>query len=84
MRKLKFLTTTLTSIPLVSAEECGLLNLASCIPQKIYEFFIGIINAPISPLLNLTKSLLTEPVKLSLFSPLYEIFHVVLFQWYLL
>jgi len=34
-------------------EECGLLNLASCIPQKIHEFFVGVINAPIQPLLGL-------------------------------
>lgn len=64
------------------AEECGLLNLASCIPQKIYEFIIGVINAPISPLLDLTKSLLTEPVKLSLFSSLWAIIIYVISLFY--
>ena len=83
MKKLIALSNILFLIPLVSAEdECGLLNLASCIPQKIYEFFIKIINAPISPLLNITKSLLTEPVKLSLFSPLWAIILYVISLFY--
>ncbi len=64
------------------SEECGLLNLASCIPQKIYDFFINLLNAPISPLLNFTKSLLTEPVKLSLFSPLWAIILYVISLFY--
>jgi len=83
MRKLNFLTSVFFSLPFVSAsDECGLLNLASCIPQKIYEFFLGVINAPISPLLDLTKSLLTEPIKLSLFSPLWAIILYVLSLFY--
>lgn len=63
-------------------EECGLLNLASCIPLKIYDFLISVINAPISPLLNLTKSLLTEPVNLSLFSSLWAIMLYVISLFY--
>ena len=83
MKKSITLSSILFLIPLVSAEEeCGLLNLASCIPQKIYEFFIGIINAPISPLLNIVKSLLTAPVKLELFSPLWAIILYVISLFY--
>jgi hypothetical protein len=83
MKKLTILSSILFLIPLVRAEEeCGLLNLASCIPQKIYEFFIGIINAPISPLLNLTKSLLTEPVRIDLFLSLWAIMLYVLSLFY--
>ncbi len=83
MRKIRIFTSILFSLPLVSAsDECGLLNLASCIPQKIYEFFLGVINAPISPLLELTKSLLTEPIKLSLFSPLWAIILYILSLFY--
>jgi len=43
-------------IPIVYAEEeekCGLLNLASCLPQKMYDFFINLMNAPIQPLQSL-------------------------------
>jgi hypothetical protein len=83
MKKLKYFAGMLFLIPLVSAEEeCGLLNLASCIPQKIYEFFITLINAPISPLLWILKSLLTEPVKLSLFSSLWAIILYVISLFY--
>ena len=63
-------------------EECGLLNLASCIPLKIYDFLISVINAPISPLLSLTKSLLTEPVNLSLFSSLWAIILYIISLFY--
>ena len=62
--------------------ECGLLNLASCIPQKIYEFIINILNAPIQPLLYFTKSLLTEPVQLSLFSSLWAIMLYIISLFY--
>jgi hypothetical protein len=83
MKKLKYFAGMLFLIPLVSAEEeCGLLNLASCIPQKIYEFFITLINAPISPLLWILKSLLTEPVKLSLFSSLWAIILYIISLFY--
>lgn len=73
----------LLSIPLISAEEeCGLLNLASCLPQKIFEFFTNLLNAPIQPLLEFTKSLLTEPVQMSLFSPLWAIMIYVISLFY--
>ena len=69
--------------PFVKAEgECGLLNLASCIPEKIYDFVIVIINSPISPLLGLVKSLLTEPVNPSLFAPLWAIVLYILSLFY--
>jgi hypothetical protein len=62
--------------------ECGLLNLASCIPEKLYEFFIGVLNAPISPLLSFVKSLLTEPVNIELFSPLWAIVMYIISLFY--
>ena len=63
-------------------EECGLLNIASCLPQKLYEFFIDIINAPISPLLDFTKNLLTEPVNLSMFASIWAIVMYILSLFY--
>jgi len=36
-------------------DDCGLLNLATCIPQKIFDFIIGVINAPIQPPLEYYK-----------------------------
>ena len=70
-------------IPLVSAEEeCGLLNLSSCLPQKLYDFFINILNSPIQPLLTLTKALMTEPIKLEMFVSLWAIILYVLSIFY--
>ncbi len=82
MKKLILFITTLILIPLVKAEECGLLNLASCIPEKIYSFILEMMNASIYPLLSLTQSLLTEPVKISLFSSLWAIILYVISLFY--
>ena len=64
------------------SDECGLLNLASCIPQKLYEFVINVLNSPIQPLLSLIKSLLTEPVQFSLFAPLWGVIIYVISLFY--
>ena len=39
--------------------ECGITNWAVCIPEKLYEYFLNIINAPLQPLLDLVKDLLS-------------------------
>lgn len=83
MKKIFLAFFTFLFIPFITAEEeCGLLNLASYIPQKLYDFFINILNAPISPLLEFTKSLLTEPVSLELFAPLWAIILYVISLFY--
>src|SRR3989338_6524700 len=64
------------------ADECGLLNLATCIPEKLYDYFLNIINAPIQPLLTFTKSLLTEPVNISLFGSIWAIIIYILSMFY--
>jgi len=63
-------------------DDCGLLNLATCIPQKLYDFIINLINAPIQPLLDLTKNLLTQPVDLSGFGSLWAIIMYILSMFY--
>ena len=63
-------------------EECGLLNLASCIPEKIYEFILNIINAPIKPLLDLTKSLLVEPIRIDTIVPVWAIIIYIISLFY--
>ena len=68
--------------PLVRAEDCGLLNLATCIPQKMYDFFINLINAPISPLLTLVKALLTNPIELSTFGSLWAVMIYIISLFY--
>jgi len=64
------------------SDECGLLNLATCIPEKLYDYFLNIINAPIQPLLTFTKSLLTEPVNISLFGSIWAIIIYILSMFY--
>lgn len=89
-RKYFFLTILfiLAIMPLVKAEDCGLLNLASCLSQKIFDFILNILNAPIQPLLAVIKSLLTDPISLTSFTSLWAIvlyilslFYGILFFW---
>ena len=61
---------------------CSLLNIASCLPQVIYDFILNILNAPIDPLLSLTKNILTEPINLSLFSSLWAIVIYIISLFY--
>lgn len=53
--------------------KCGITNLATCIPNKLYDFLINVLNAPIEPLLKLIKSLITQPVNLHPFVSLWAI-----------
>jgi len=62
--------------------DCGLLNLASCIPEKLYGFFISVLNAPLKPLLGFIKSLLTEPVNIQALAPIWAIILYVLSIFY--
>ena len=82
MKKAVLLFIAVLALPIAYAADCGLLNIASCLPQKLFEFIISILNAPLQPLLNLTKALLTEPVNLSLFSGLWAIILYVISMFY--
>ncbi len=63
---------------------CGLLNLASCLPQAFFEYFASILNAPLQPLLNLNKDLISAPVDLSIFSGIWAIVIYVVSMFYAL
>ncbi len=63
-------------------ETCGLTNLAACIPQKIYEYTLTIINAPLQPFLTLTKNLLSEPVNIDSFISLWAIIVYIISLFY--
>ncbi|MBI2449613.1 hypothetical protein HYV49_04930 [Candidatus Pacearchaeota archaeon] len=62
--------------------ECGLLNLATCLPEKFFQYLVNIINAPIKPLLSLVKGLLSEPISLSLFVNLWAIIIYLISMFY--
>lgn len=61
---------------------CGILNLGACLPQAFFGFFASMLNAPIQPILNLTKDLLSEPINLALFGSLWAIIIYVLSMFY--
>ena len=75
---------TLLVVPLAYAEEekCGLTNLAVCIPQKFYEFTLNVVNAPLQPFLDLTKNLLSEPVNIENFIPLWAVIIYIISIFY--
>ena len=66
-----------------SGTKCGITNLASCIPEKLYEFFIDIVNLPLQPLLIFIKSLLTSEVHISIFEHIWKVICYILSFFYL-
>ena len=62
--------------------DCGLLNLATCLPQKFFEYVAVALNSPIQPLLTLAKNLLSAQINLQLFSSLWAIIIYVLSMFY--
>ena len=63
-------------------EECGITNLASCIPQKMYEFLLVLINAPLLPMLAFIKTLLTAEVYIELFYHIWSVVRYILSFFY--
>lgn len=66
----------------VASRACGLTDLASCLPEKLVEYMVTVLNAPLQPLLKLVKSLLSEPVNLSLFSSIWAVMVYVISLFY--
>ena len=82
--KFMFLLLFLLIIPTVHAddEECGITNLADCIPEKIYEYFLTIINAPILPMLSIIQDLLTVDIDIEVFETLWSVVRYVISFFY--
>ena len=84
--KLILLLLFLLVIPLANAQEeeekCGLTNLAICIPQKLYEYTLTIINAPLQHFLDLNKKLLAEPVNIEISISLWAIIIYIISIFY--
>jgi len=62
--------------------ECGLTNLATCLPEKFFEFLLNLLNAPVQPLLNAINSLLTEPVNINTFQAFWAIIVYIISLFY--
>ncbi len=64
--------------------DCGLLNLATCLPSKFFEYIATLVNAPLQPLLYVVKGLLSAQVELHLFVSLWAIIIYMLSMFYAL
>jgi len=62
--------------------ECNLANIGTCIIEKLFDFLLYLLNLQVRPLIKLIESLLTEPVKISLFSGIWSIIIYVLSLFY--
>lgn len=81
MKKYVAFLLLLLIIPLVSAD-CGITNLADCITQSFFNFLLSTLNAPVQPLLDAVYSLLTQPVNIDIFSPIWSIIVYILSLFY--
>ena len=76
------------AIPAVHAEdppkdECGITNLASCIPEKLYEYFLIVINSPLLPMLEGIKSLMTADISIDIFYHVWSTIRYILSFFYI-
>ena len=67
---------------MVFLSECGLTNLAVCLPEKFFEFIISLLNTTIQPLLKLIQTLLTEPANVNTFLPLWAVIVYIISMFY--
>lgn len=79
---LKFLIVMPMAYGAEEATKCGLRNLAICIPQKMFEYILTLVNAPLIPLISFVKSLLTAQVNVSLFHGIWGIMVYLLSLFY--
>ncbi|MBI5392730.1 hypothetical protein HZA96_02570 [Candidatus Woesearchaeota archaeon] len=81
-----FIFLLLIAAPFVAAEpqqeECGLTNLASCIPEKMYNYILMIINAPLLPMLISVQKLLTADVSIAIFQHVWSVIRYILSFFY--
>ena len=80
-KKILFLLPILL-IDLVMADDCSITNLGGCLAQKFFEFLLGILNAPIQPLLTMIYNLLTNPVNIDIFSSVWITIVYILSMFY--
>lgn len=66
----------------VNVTECGLTNLATCLPEKIFEYLVQMLNQPVQPLLDAINYLLTQPVNINVFHSFWAIIVYILSMFY--
>ncbi len=87
-KKFLLLLFILLLLPMALAEpeeddDCGISNLGSCLPNLIYNIILGILNAPLIPLLLWIKELFTADTAIQLFHGLWSIVRYILSFFYI-
>lgn len=62
--------------------ECGLTNLATCLPEKFFQYIADMLNSTVQPLLSMVQSLLTAPASVEIFFPLWAVIVYVISLFY--
>ena len=62
--------------------ECGLTNLATCLPEMLFSYFVSILNAALQGVLDVVYAMMTSSVNVSLFEPLWQVMVYVLSLFY--
>ncbi len=62
--------------------ECSLLNLPACILESLGDFILSIINAPITPFLEVIKKLLMQPANVQVFGALWSVIIYIISAFY--
>ncbi len=71
-------------MPSAFASDCGLTNLGSCIPDSIFNYISGLVNAPLEPLLAAINYFLTQPVSIDVFYNLWLIVVYIISFFYII
>ncbi len=62
--------------------ECSWINLPACLLEALGEFILSIINAPITPFLEVIKQLLTQPAHIQVFGSLWAVIIYIISSFY--
>ncbi|VVB81087.1 Uncharacterised protein [uncultured archaeon] len=62
--------------------ECSWINLPACLLEALGDFILSIINAPITPFLEVIKQLLTQPANIQAFGALWAVIIYIISTFY--
>ncbi|MFH0797784.1 MAG: hypothetical protein V1906_00045 [Candidatus Woesearchaeota archaeon] len=62
--------------------ECGISNIASCLPEQIFSYFAGLMNQSLDPMAGWIKGLLSHPIDITIYSGIWAIIVYALSLFY--
>ena len=62
---------------------CSITNLGACLPESFFSYIVSLLNGPVSPLLDLVKKLLVEPVNVEVFYGFWQLVMYLLSFFYI-